>query len=126
MKTLNVRHTSNKELTEKWGVDTNFKGELYIRCNSKGVVNWGKSSVYTMDELLKRGNVNIIKPNKVENIKDIECFELIKEYPMSPVIGTRTNNSYGFKDGYRNEYYPGLNYFLNWSEYWKPIMKNDL
>jgi len=62
-KTLNVKPTNNSELAEKWGLNFNpsLKGKLFIRCNSKGVVNWDKAPVYNADELFGRENVNIIK-----------------------------------------------------------------
>lgn len=59
---LNVRYTSNEELTKKWGINPRFpkKDGLFVRCNSKGFVNWEKAPVYRLKELLERGNVNII------------------------------------------------------------------
>lgn len=75
MKTLNVKLTNNEELTQKWKMITPFKGILFIRCNSKGVINWDKAPVYNLDELLKRGDVNIIKSSTVPTeLKDLVQF----------------------------------------------------
>jgi len=60
-KKLNVRKTNNSELSEKWGIPVNFSGDSFIRCNSKGEVNWEKSSTYSSTELIERNNVNLIK-----------------------------------------------------------------
>lgn len=59
-KTLNVKATSNYELSNKWGMSVLIQGRLFIRCNYKGLVNWDKASVYNLDELLLRGKVKII------------------------------------------------------------------
>jgi hypothetical protein len=53
-KTLNVKKTSNEELLIKWGFITCFKGEIFIRCNSKGHVNWDIASVYSKNSLINR------------------------------------------------------------------------
>jgi len=58
---LNVIATTNTQLTIRWGYNPCMNGELFVRCNAKGVVNWDKTSVYKLDELLMRGNVKIIK-----------------------------------------------------------------
>lgn len=62
-KKLNLKPTSNTELAEKWGLNFNpsLRGKLFVRCNSKGIVNWEKALVYNSDELINRENVNIIK-----------------------------------------------------------------
>lgn len=62
-KTLNVKRTNNLELAKEWGFDFNpsLSGELFIRCNAKGIINWEVAPVYNLNELLKRGNVNIVK-----------------------------------------------------------------
>jgi hypothetical protein len=56
---LYVKQTNNIELAEKWGFDfsPSFRGELFIRCNVKGEINWDKAPVYRLEELFKRGNV---------------------------------------------------------------------
>lgn len=65
-KTLNVKPTSNAELSspDKWGFNPSLRGKLFIRCNSKGVVNWDKAPVYNADELFGRENVKIINQAK--------------------------------------------------------------
>jgi len=62
MKKLNVKKTSLHELNEKWGfipIIYSVFEPLYIRCNSKGEVNWDKAPVYTHEELIGRNNVKI-------------------------------------------------------------------
>lgn len=66
-KILNVVATDNKTLSEKWKISVNLNGDLYIRSNYKGAINWEVAPVYSMEELNSRGNFNIIK-NKVCNI----------------------------------------------------------
>lgn len=61
---LNVKRTSNSEIADKWELDFRpfqSRQELFVRCNAKGVVKWDTALVYTLDELLKRGNVQIIE-----------------------------------------------------------------
>jgi len=62
VKKLNLKPTSNTELAEKWGLNFNpsLRGNLFIRCNANGIVNWEKAPVYNSDELIGRENVNII------------------------------------------------------------------
>lgn len=57
---LNVKRTSNEELTKQWRFNPNLKGKLFIRCNAAGNVNWDKSPVYNADELIEKEKVNII------------------------------------------------------------------
>jgi hypothetical protein len=59
-KTIHVKATTNAELTEKWGFNPQQKGLLYIRCNSKGAVNWDKAPVYTALEIYGRPHIKII------------------------------------------------------------------
>jgi len=61
-KTLNVKKKSKKEIQEKWETTLmyNLPNTLYIRCNSKGEINWEIAPVYTINELEKRGNYNIL------------------------------------------------------------------
>ena len=51
MKTLNVIKTNLSELTEHWGFRPSIGGELFIRCNAKGEVNWDKAPVYKWSEI---------------------------------------------------------------------------
>lgn len=60
-KTLNVKPTTNAELSGRWGFNASLKGKLFVRCNSKGIINWEKALVYNADELIDREKVNIIK-----------------------------------------------------------------
>ncbi len=59
-RTLNVKKTTNEELALKWKLAVRFTGDLYIRCNAHGNVNWEKASVYKASELVERDKVNII------------------------------------------------------------------
>lgn len=61
-KTLNVKRTTNSEIAANWELDFNpsLKGELFVRCNAKGEINWEKAPIYRLEELLKRGDVNLI------------------------------------------------------------------
>lgn len=60
-KKLNVVATDNKILSKNWKMSVNLNGDLYIRSNSIGIVNWDLAPVYSMEELKKRGNFNIVK-----------------------------------------------------------------
>ena len=62
-KTFYLKQTSNIELKQKWGFNPRLpvkNGNIFIRCNVKGEVNWDKSSVYNANELVGRDNVKII------------------------------------------------------------------
>ncbi|ANW96722.1 hypothetical protein AXE80_10750 [Wenyingzhuangia fucanilytica] len=62
MKTLYVIRTNKIELQLKWKIPcTAFPFEVFVRSNSKGIVNWKKTTVYTLDEVVARGNTKIIK-----------------------------------------------------------------
>lgn len=63
-KILNVKKVTKKELNEIWNIGFmphKWPDTLYIRSNAKGDVNWDKASVYMPDELIERGNYNVIK-----------------------------------------------------------------
>lgn len=61
-RTLNVKRTNNREIAKMWEYDFNpsLHGELFVRCNAKGVVKWETTLVFNLEELLQRGNVKII------------------------------------------------------------------
>jgi hypothetical protein len=66
-KLLNVRKTSVKEVAKMWEIDCSMiplklvmSSEVYVRCNSKGFINWEVAPVYTKDELEKKPNYQII------------------------------------------------------------------
>ena len=61
MRTLNVKQTNNIEISENWKTPVNLKGTLYVRCNSKGKVNWDKTIVFFASELVGRNNVVVHK-----------------------------------------------------------------
>ena len=54
MKLIYVTRTSNAQLSEH-NLWASYKGSIYVACDSKGVVNWDKTFVYTLKELLERG-----------------------------------------------------------------------
>lgn len=60
---LNVKETTKKEVQQKWGTPLPllWPDTLYIRCNTKGIVNWEIAPVFRPEELIKRGNYNVIK-----------------------------------------------------------------
>ena len=66
-KTLNVIKTNRFELEKRWGFMPSIGGELYIRCNASGEINWDKAPVYTWMEIEK------------ERKKRRVCFLLPKE-----------------------------------------------
>lgn len=61
-KTINVKKVTKKEVAESWGIELPFKWSdiLYIRCNANGDINWEKAPVYQPQELIERGNFNVI------------------------------------------------------------------
>lgn len=61
---LHVKQTNNKQLLEKWGFNPAYKGDIYIRCNKKGVVNYNSAPVYSLCELLLRGNVVLLRATR--------------------------------------------------------------
>lgn len=63
MRLLNVMQVSQKEIEENWNLKLpqSFYGcELFIRCNSKGKINWEVAPFYTKQELENRGDYQII------------------------------------------------------------------
>ena len=67
-KLLNVRKTSVKEVLKMWEMDSSMiplrlalASEVYVRCNSKGFINWEVAPVYTKEELEKKPNYQIIE-----------------------------------------------------------------
>ena len=53
MKTLNVQKVERRELLKRWRITGKFlpSGELFIRSNAKGEVNWDKAPVYSWVEI---------------------------------------------------------------------------
>jgi hypothetical protein len=63
MKTLNVKSTTKNEVESKWGLKLPYgftNKEIFIRCDSKGNVNWDNAPVYIKQELEERGDYQII------------------------------------------------------------------
>ena len=58
-------------------------------------------------------------------MKEIIAYELIKEYPNSPKLGTKIN----IMSSYIDKFFFGVNYsehlVRNYPEYWKPIYKEE-
>ena len=61
-KIINVKKVTKKEVAECWNIELPFKWSdiLYIRCNVKGDINWDKAPIYQPQELIERGNYNVI------------------------------------------------------------------
>lgn len=61
MRKLNVLKVTKAKVGEKWGIGLPliWPCPVYIRCNSKGEVNWEKAPVYQKIELESRGNYEI-------------------------------------------------------------------
>jgi len=54
MMMLSVQKVTRDEIIEHWGFGFGLpNGELYIRSDRKGNVNWDKAPVYTWEEILK-------------------------------------------------------------------------
>ena len=61
-RTLNIKKVTNKELSKQWGIPEQFLpygAMLYVRCNTKGIVNWDTTLVYNVSELICRNNVKV-------------------------------------------------------------------
>ena len=60
---LNVKETTKKEVQQIWETPLPllWPDTLYVRCNAKGLVNWEIAPVFRPEELIKRGNYNVIK-----------------------------------------------------------------
>lgn len=57
MKALYIKATTWDEVSKKWGVNPApgfFNVELFVRCNSKGEVNWDKTCLYKASELFNK------------------------------------------------------------------------
>lgn len=61
MRKLNVLKVTKAKVQEEWGyiLPLICPYHVYIRCNSKGEVNWEKAPVYQKIELENRGNYEI-------------------------------------------------------------------
>lgn len=72
-RSLNVIKTTRREIAKQWGTCAWLLplGELYIRCNSKTIINWDKAPVYTWDEIKQ-----IMKVRPVHFLVPAEEFEL--------------------------------------------------
>jgi hypothetical protein len=60
-KTLNVKKVDSSEISGMWNLPVNIEGELYVRCNAQGEIDWEKTSIYRASELIIRNNVVILK-----------------------------------------------------------------
>lgn len=73
MKTLNVQKITRKELAKQWGTCAWILplGELFIRSNSKGFINYDKAPVYTWQEIQdvkKRRPVHFTVPQEIHEL----------------------------------------------------------
>lgn len=71
MKNLNVKSVSPKEVAKQWKVNESMlpqTKELFIRCNSKGEVNWEVAPIYRKEELEERGNYTILITINIDEI----------------------------------------------------------
>lgn len=55
MKMLSVQKVSREDLLHHWKIEGRFipYGELFIRSDKKGKINWDKAPVYTWSEIEK-------------------------------------------------------------------------
>lgn len=71
--TLHVKLVTVQQLIKEWGIKS-FVNKMmsfhqtplsastcYVKCNKKGVINWDKTLVYTLPELIERNDVKIIE-----------------------------------------------------------------
>ncbi len=75
MKTLNVQKIDRDELLIKWGIGGKFLpyGELFIRSDRKGNVNFDKAPVYTWKEIKeeqKKRPVHFTIPSNIHELVD--------------------------------------------------------
>ena len=68
MKTLNVKKVTKNQVEKEWGyqLPVIWSNTLYVRCNSKGEVNWDKAPIYQPNELVDRGNY-VVHQDKKDN-----------------------------------------------------------
>lgn len=98
-------------------------GQKHIKCDCHPAVPERLKNMLNTKCRICGGMIG--KPKEIDK-KNIKCFKLIKPYPGMTKINIETSDSYGFRDDNNDELYPGMPWFLDWSEYWEPIMnKND-
>jgi len=68
MRKLNVLKVTKAKVLEKWGFGLPFiwPCPVFIRCDSKGKVNWEKAPICQKIELEQRGNYQIHTKEKDE------------------------------------------------------------
>ena len=61
-KKLHVKKTTISEVSTKWGINASclIGKSFYVRCNSKGIVNWDVAPIFSADELIERDKVIIL------------------------------------------------------------------
>jgi len=75
MRTLNVKMVTVEEIERNWKtpLPSNWSSPMYVRCNAKGAVKWENTNVYTLHELILRGNYKIqVKHNFLSQLYKIE------------------------------------------------------
>lgn len=136
---LKVKHGEQfiDDVMETFGIPSNLMDNIHAGLPKVVDDKVGKKHVCdchpTVPERLKNvlntkcricGGV-IGKPKEIDE-NNIKCFKLIKPYPGMTKINIETSDSYGFRDDNWDELCPGMQWFLDWPEYWEPIMnKND-
>ena len=63
-RTLHVRKTSREEVEKKWNITLPRGDYDFVRCNSKGQVNWDAAPVYSAKELVGRDRVVVLEEAK--------------------------------------------------------------
>ncbi len=65
-RTLNVVETTVSEISKKWGFEPLLRNRfapVFMRCNSKGEVNWEKAPYYQLEHLVGK-KINIVSVTK--------------------------------------------------------------
>jgi hypothetical protein len=76
MKTLNVKRTTIQEIQDNWNMPIPCFGgsEYFVRCNSKGIVNWDNAPIMQKSDLDKRGYYMIIEEVIEDSRKELDGF----------------------------------------------------
>ena len=62
MRTLHVKPINQQELRKNWNFpmpNHYLNKSLFVKCNSKGVINWDYTSIHTLQDLESRGDYKI-------------------------------------------------------------------
>jgi hypothetical protein len=75
MKALHIKRVTWAELHQQWGSAAEVLSSdavhmpgmglgnhyVYVRCKASGEINWDKTAVYKLEELIQRDNVRIVR-----------------------------------------------------------------